>query len=87
MSWHVENICTEIYSWFKQSPARKEDLANLIDEFNDMMEKTLLYFVLTRWVLLGKVISRVLSESIEHRSPRASVYYVLFFSSIVGGSE
>ncbi|CAF1382279.1 unnamed protein product [Adineta ricciae] len=59
-SWHVENICTEIYSWFKQSPARKEDLVDTINEFNDLMEKTLLYFTITRWVLLGKDTTRIL---------------------------
>ncbi|CAF0949463.1 unnamed protein product [Adineta ricciae] len=60
-SWHVENVCTEIYSWFKQSPARKEDLVDTIHDFDDLMEKTLLYFTITRWVLLGKVITRVLT--------------------------
>ncbi|CAF2855769.1 unnamed protein product [Rotaria sp. Silwood2] len=60
-NWHVENICTEIYSWFKQSPARKEDLVDTIDEFDDLVEKTLLYFTITRWILLGKVIARVLT--------------------------
>ncbi|CAM4808041.1 unnamed protein product [Rotaria magnacalcarata] len=59
-SWYVENVCTDIYSWFKQSPARKEDLADVINDFGDVVEKTLLYFTITRWVLLGKVISRVL---------------------------
>ncbi|CAF5040147.1 unnamed protein product, partial [Rotaria socialis] len=40
--------------------ARKEDLADVINDFGDVVEKTLLYFTITRWVLLGKVISRVL---------------------------
>lgn len=58
----MENVCTEIYSWFKQSPARKEDLIDTINDFDDLVEKTLLYFTITRWVLLGKVISRILSK-------------------------
>ncbi|CAF4706914.1 unnamed protein product [Rotaria sp. Silwood2] len=61
-NWHMENICTEIYSWFKQSPARTEDLIDIIDEFDNLVEKTLLYFTITRWILLGKVIARVLSS-------------------------
>ena len=60
-NWHVENICTAIYSWFKQSPARKEDL---IDEFDNLVEKALLYFTITRWILLGKVIERLLGRLI-----------------------
>ncbi|CAF0875911.1 unnamed protein product [Didymodactylos carnosus] len=59
--WHVENICTEIYSWFKRSPARKEDLVRVTNEYNDLVESTLLYFVITRGILLGKVIARVLT--------------------------
>ncbi|CAM4967600.1 unnamed protein product [Rotaria socialis] len=55
-SWYVENVCTDIYSWFKQSPARKEDLADVINDFGDVVEKTLLYFTITRWVLLGKFV-------------------------------
>ena len=65
-SWHVENICTDIYSWFRQSPARKEDLIDVINEFDDVVEKTLLYFTITRWILLGKVIARVLGNFINH---------------------
>ena len=61
----MENVCTEIYSWFKQSPARKEDLIDTINDFDDLVEKTLLYFTITRWVLLGKVIARILSEFIH----------------------
>ncbi|CAF5217312.1 unnamed protein product, partial [Rotaria magnacalcarata] len=34
--------------------------ADVINDFGDVVEKTLLYFTITRWVLLGKVISRVL---------------------------
>jgi hypothetical protein len=65
-NWHVENICTDIYSWFKQSPARKEDLVDVINEFDDLVEKTLLYFTITRWILLGKVVERVLSTFIDN---------------------
>jgi len=79
--WHVENICTEIYSWFKQSPARKEDLIDIIDEFDNLVEKTLLYFTITRWILLGKVIERVLSRLIDTLLSFifALKYYVRFF--------
>jgi hypothetical protein len=65
-NWHVENVCTEIYSWFKQSPARKEDLIDTINDFDDLVEKTLLYFTITRWILLGKVIARVLSKFVDY---------------------
>ncbi|CAF2061871.1 unnamed protein product [Rotaria magnacalcarata] len=58
--WHPQNKCIDIYSWFKQSPARKQDFIDIIDDFNSLMEKTILYFTNTRWVLLGKVINRVL---------------------------
>ncbi|CAF4661877.1 unnamed protein product [Rotaria sp. Silwood2] len=50
-----------MYSWFKQSPARKQDLIDVIDDFNCIMEKSMLYFTNTRWVLLGKVITRILT--------------------------
>jgi hypothetical protein len=55
-----------MYSWFKQSPARKQDLIDVIDDFNCLVEKTMLYFTNTRWVLLGKVIARVLSKFINY---------------------
>lgn len=44
VDWHVESVCTQIYSWFKQSPVRKDDLMTAIDEYNDVMEKTF-YFI------------------------------------------
>jgi len=64
--WNIHNKCTDIYSWLKQSPARKQDLIDVIDDFNCLVEKTILYFTSTRWVLLGKVIARVLSELINY---------------------
>ncbi|CAF3355544.1 unnamed protein product, partial [Rotaria socialis] len=51
-NWNIQNKCIDIYSWFKQSPARKQDLMDTIDDFNCVMEKTILYFANTRWVLL-----------------------------------
>ncbi|CAF4586322.1 unnamed protein product [Rotaria sp. Silwood1] len=59
--WHAQNKCIDLYAWFKRSPARQEDLVDIIEDFNILMEKTLLYFTSTRWVLLGKVITRVLT--------------------------
>ncbi|CAF2889007.1 unnamed protein product [Rotaria sp. Silwood2] len=59
--WNVQNKCIDMYSWFKQSPARKQDLIDVIDDFNCIMEKSMLYFTNTRWVLLGKVITRILT--------------------------
>lgn len=64
-NWHVDNICIDVYSWFKKLPARKEDLIDIISEFEDVVEKTLLYFTITRWVLLGKVVARLLSKLID----------------------
>jgi hypothetical protein len=61
-SWHVENFCMDICSWFQKSPARQEDFENIVDELNDSIETSMLYFTCTRWVLLGKVIERVLSK-------------------------
>lgn len=63
--WHPQNKCIDIYSWFKQSPARKQDLIDTIDDFNCLMEKTILYFTNTRWVLLGKVITRILGRFVK----------------------
>lgn len=63
--WNIQNKCIDIYSWFKQSPARKQDLIDTIDDYNCVMEKTMLYFANTRWVLLGKVITRVFSKLIN----------------------
>ena len=42
--WNLQNKCIDIYSWFKQSPARKQDLIDTIDDFNCLMEKTILVF-------------------------------------------
>ena len=60
--WHVENFCMDVWSWFRKSPARQEDFETIVDEINDSIEKSMLYFSSTRWILLGKVIERVLSE-------------------------
>ncbi|CAF4651282.1 unnamed protein product, partial [Rotaria socialis] len=60
--WGVENFCMNIWSWFQKSPARQEDFENIADELNDVIEKPILYFSSTRWVLLGKVIDRVLKQ-------------------------
>lgn len=62
--WHVENFCMDIWCWFQKSPARQEDFENIMNEINDSIESSMLYFASTRWVLLGKVIERVLSK--EH---------------------
>jgi hypothetical protein len=61
-NWHVENFCMDIRSWFQKSPARQEDFENIVVELNDSIEKSMLYFSCTRWILLGKVIERVLSK-------------------------
>jgi len=60
--WHVDNFCMNVWSWFRKSPARQEDFEHIVSELNDAIEKTMLYFSCTRWVLLGKVIERVLSK-------------------------
>ncbi|CAF0854255.1 unnamed protein product [Adineta steineri] len=61
-SWHVENFCMDIWSWFRKSPARHEDFENIVDELNDSIETSMLYFTCTRWILLGKVIERILKQ-------------------------
>ncbi|CAF3588591.1 unnamed protein product [Rotaria socialis] len=61
-NWYVENFCMNIWSWFQKSPARQEDFENITNELNDAIEKTILYFSSKRWVLLGKVIDRVLKQ-------------------------
>jgi hypothetical protein len=81
-SWHIENVCIDIYSWFKKSPARKEDLIDLITEFDDLVEKTLLYFTITRWILLGKVIARVLGTFVSDILSFIRVFNTLFISSL-----
>ncbi len=68
-NWHVENFCMDIWSWFQKSPARQEDFENIVDELNDAIEKSMLYFSSTRWVLLGKVIDRGL---VSNKTPRIS---------------
>ena len=52
----------DIWSWFQKSPARQEDFENIADELNEIIEKSVLYFSSTLWILLGKVIERVLSK-------------------------
>jgi hypothetical protein len=59
----------DIWSWFQKSPARQEDFENIVDELNDAIEKSMLYFSSTRWVLLGKVIDRGL---VSNKTPRIS---------------
>lgn len=56
--WYVDNFCLDLYSWFKCSPARQEDFKNVVDEIDAALEKTILYFCITRWVLLGKVVTQ-----------------------------
>lgn len=60
--WHIENFCIDLWSWFHHSPARKEDFIKISQELNETIENNILYFVCTRWVLLGKVVDRILSE-------------------------
>ncbi|CAF3819452.1 unnamed protein product, partial [Rotaria sp. Silwood1] len=60
--WHIQDFCIDLWSWFRRSPARKEDFVKLGEELNEEVEKNILYFVCTRWVLLGKVVDRILSE-------------------------
>ncbi|CAF3660668.1 unnamed protein product [Rotaria sp. Silwood1] len=40
--------------------ARQEDYKNVSEDIDSVMEKAILYFSITRWVLLGKVIDRIL---------------------------
>jgi hypothetical protein len=63
--WHIDTFCLDLYSWFKCSPARKEDFKNVVDEIDSTIEKAILYFAITRWVLLGKVVNRILSMFIS----------------------
>ncbi|CAF5139890.1 unnamed protein product, partial [Rotaria sp. Silwood1] len=58
--WHIQDFCIDLWSWFCRSPARKEDFVKLGEELNEEVEKSILYFVCTRWVLLGKVVDRSL---------------------------
>ncbi|CAF2156109.1 unnamed protein product, partial [Rotaria magnacalcarata] len=60
--WNVDSFCLDLYSWFKCSPARQEDFKNIIEEIDSALEKTILYFSITRWVLMGKVVNRILEQ-------------------------
>ncbi|CAF4012810.1 unnamed protein product [Rotaria sordida] len=60
--WYVDSFCLDLYSWFKCSPARQEDYKNVSEDIDSVMEKAILYFSITRWVLLGKVIDRILNQ-------------------------
>jgi hypothetical protein len=62
--WHVDSFCLDLYSWFKCSPARQEDFKTVLEELDSLLEKTILYFSITRWVLMGKVVNRILSKYI-----------------------
>ena len=61
-NWHIDKFCMDVWPWFQKSPARKEDFEHIVDELNDSIENSMLYFSSTRRILLGKVIERVLSE-------------------------
>jgi hypothetical protein len=80
--WHVEDICIDLWSWFHCSPVRKEDFIKIADDLNEAVEKNILYFVATRWVLLGKVIDRVLGKSISLISFNIYQRYFFFYSSM-----
>ncbi|CAF1251988.1 unnamed protein product, partial [Rotaria sp. Silwood1] len=58
--WHIQDFCIDIWSWFRHSPVRKEDFVKLCEELNEEVEKNILCFVCTRWVLLGKAVDQVL---------------------------
>ncbi|CAF3357733.1 unnamed protein product [Rotaria sp. Silwood2] len=60
--WYIEGFCIDLWSWFRHSPARKEDFIKISEELNKTVEKNILYFVCTRWVLLGKVVDRILTQ-------------------------
>ncbi|CAF0764829.1 unnamed protein product [Adineta ricciae] len=60
--WYVDNFCLDLYSWFKCSPARQEDFQSVVDDIDSALEKTILYFCITRWVLMGKVVNRILIQ-------------------------
>ncbi|CAF1507253.1 unnamed protein product [Rotaria sp. Silwood1] len=63
--WHVENFCLDLYSWFKCSPARQEDFKNVLEEIDSLLEKTILYFSITRWILMGKVVKRIIKPLVH----------------------
>lgn len=63
--WQIDIFCLDLYSWFKCSPARQEDFKEVIDDIDATIEKTILYFAITRWILLGKVVNRVLRMFID----------------------
>ncbi|CAF1394635.1 unnamed protein product, partial [Rotaria sordida] len=42
--------------------ARQEDYKNVSEDIDSVIEKAILYFLITRWVLLGKVIDRILNQ-------------------------
>ncbi|CAF2834584.1 unnamed protein product [Rotaria sp. Silwood2] len=52
--WDVQDFCIDLWSWFHISPARKEDFVKLAEALNEAVEKNILYFVCTRWVLLAQ---------------------------------
>ncbi|CAF2101817.1 unnamed protein product [Rotaria magnacalcarata] len=60
--WYIEDFCIDVWSWFRHSLARKEDFIKISEELNETVEKNILYFVCTRWVLLGKVVNRILTQ-------------------------
>jgi hypothetical protein len=62
--WHVDSFYLDLYSWFKCSATRQEDFKNVLEEIDSLLEKTILYFAITRWVLMGKVVNRLLSMCI-----------------------
>ncbi|CAF1203448.1 unnamed protein product [Rotaria sp. Silwood1] len=43
----------------------QEDYKNVSEDIDSVMEKAILYFSITRWVLLGKVIDRILVELVD----------------------
>jgi hypothetical protein len=73
--WYIDNFCLDLYSWFKCSPARKEDFQNVVADIDSTIEKTILYFAITRWVLLGKVVNRILRMFISFL-----LLYILVFN-------
>ena len=61
--WGIDEFVMDVFYWFKNYPARREDYHNLYSSITDEeISTSFLRFVDNRWLSIGPVIDRVLEH-------------------------
>ncbi len=59
--WDIDDFATDIFCWFKQSAARREDY-KFVQAFEEIDDKIFLRHVETRWLSLLPVCQRLVEQ-------------------------